>query len=172
MYNIKIAHHNIRSLNDKIHQLKSFIETNQPDIITLNETYKIKPNTIIKNYTITQPTNNIDQGVAIIHKNNLNIDILPPITTTTPTKNLQHSIILHTPIDSIQITTLYCPRGKPSTEILKTIMTRHDKTIITGDFNCKHVDFDHDKNDHGGNQLVDITNQYKYTKLNDNHHTY
>ena len=172
MYNITIAHHNIRSLNDKIHELKSFIDTNQAGIITLNETYKIKPNTNIKNYTITQPINNIGQGVAIIHKNNLNIYILPPIATSIPTKNLQHTILIHTPTDSIQIATLYCPRGKPSTEILKTIMTRHDKTIITGDFNCKHVDFDHDKNDQGGNTLVDITNQYKYTKLNDNQPTY
>ena len=43
-------------------------------------------------------------------------------------------------------------------------MTRHDKTIITGDFNCKHVDFGHDKNDKGGNTLVDITNQLDNNK--------
>ena len=172
MYNIKIAHHNIRSLSDKIHELEIFITTHNPDIITLNETYKIKPSLKIPNYTITQPINNIDKGVAIIHKNNLNVDLLPPIPTTQPTKNLQHSILIHTPTDSIQITTLYCPQKQPSTEILQAIMARHDKTIITGDFNSKHEDFGHDTSDISGRTLVHITNQYKYTKLNDNEPTY
>ena len=51
-------------------------------------------------------------------------------------------------------------------------MTRHDKTIITGDFNSKHEDFGHDTSDISGRTLVHITNQYKYTKLNDNEPTY
>ena len=87
---------------------------------------------------MTQPQNNIDKGVAIIHRNNINADLLPPIHTTTNTKNLQHSTMVHTPHDSIQITTLYCPRKLPSTEILTGLIERHDKTIITGDFNSKH----------------------------------
>ena len=172
MSNLKIMHHNIRSLNDKINELKLFIHTHQPDIITLNETLKIKPSLKIPNYTITQPQNNIDKGVAIIHRNNINADLLPPIHTTTNTKNLQHSIMVHTPHDSIQITTLYCPRKLPSTEILTGLIERHDKTIITGDFNSKHEDFGHDSSDASGRTLVDITNKYRYTKLNDNQPTY
>ena len=109
MYKLKIMHRNIRSLNDKINELKIFIHTHQPDIITLNETLKIKPSLKIPNDTITQPQNNIDKGVAIIHRNNINADLLPPIHTTTNTKNLQHSVMVLTPHDSIQITTLYCP---------------------------------------------------------------
>ena len=35
------------------HDLKIIIQENQPDIITINETLKIKPNTKIYNYTIT-----------------------------------------------------------------------------------------------------------------------
>ena len=73
MYNLKIVHHNIRSLNVKINELKLFIYT-QPDIITLNETLTIKPSLKIPNYTITQPQNNIDKGVAIIYRNNINTD--------------------------------------------------------------------------------------------------
>ena len=188
MYNMKIVHYNIRSLKDKIHELKIFIATHNPDIITLNETFKIKPSLKIPNYTITQPINNTNKGVAIIHKNNIKVGLLPPIPTTQPTKNLQHSILIHTPTDSIQITTLYCPQKQPSTEILqaimtrhdkaimtrhdKAIMTRHDKAIITGDFSSKHEDFGHDTSDISGRTLVDITNQYKYTKLNDNEPTY
>ena len=172
MYNLKIVHHNIRSIKDKINELKLFIKTHEPDIITLNETLNINKSLKIPNYTITQPINNIDRGVAIIHKNNINIDILPPIPTTKPTKNLQHSILIHTPTDSIQISTIYCPNKAPSTEILEGIMKRNEKTIFTGDFNSRHEDFGHDKNDKSGRTLVEITNKHKYTKLNDNQPTY
>ncbi len=172
MDTLKIIHHNIRSLKNKINEFKVFIQTHQPDIITLNETLIINKSIKIPNYTITQPINNTGRGVAIIHRNNINIDILPPIPTNKPTKNLQHSILIHTPTDSIQITTIYCPNKLPSTEILEGIMTRHDKTIITGDFNSKHQDFGHDINDKSGRTLVNITNKYKYTKLNDNQPTY
>ena len=39
MTNVKIIHHNIRRLNNKINDLKIFIQENQPDI-TINETLK------------------------------------------------------------------------------------------------------------------------------------
>ena len=188
MYSLKIIHLYLRNLNNKLHELKLFIRSHEPDIITLNKTFKININTRIPNYTITQPTNNLntripnytitqptnntDKGVAIIHKNNINIDILEPITTTTPSKNLQHSIQIHTPTDTIQIATLYCPQKQPSTEIIEGIANRHDKTIITGDFNSKHEDFGHNTSDKSGRTLVHVRNKYRYTKLNDNHPTY
>ena len=40
MTNLKIIHHNIRGLNNKLNDLKIFIQENQPDIITINETQK------------------------------------------------------------------------------------------------------------------------------------
>ena len=51
MTNLKIIHHSIRGLNNKLNDLKIFIQENH--IITINETLKIKPNTKIYNYTIT-----------------------------------------------------------------------------------------------------------------------
>jgi len=172
MYQLTIMHHNIRGLNDKLSALKIIIEQHNPDIITLNETLKIKPKTKIPNYTITQPQLNTGQGVAIIHKNNINVDILPQITTKKPTDNLHQAILIHTPTDTIQIATIYCPRKNPSIELLKHIMTRQDKTIFTGDFNSKHEDFGHDISDPSGRTLVNITNNHTYTKLNDNEPTY
>ena len=120
---LKIAHHNIRSLNNKIHELKLFIQTNNPDIITLNETLKINNKSKIYGYNISQPTNNTGKGVAILYKYNIDITELPPITTTDNTNNLQHSILITTPTKQIQITTIYCPSKKPSTELLNGIMT-------------------------------------------------
>ena len=96
MNKLKIAHHNIRSINDKIQELKLFIQINKPDIITFNETVKITPKTKIYGYNLTQPINNTGQGVAILYKYNINIQELPPITTNEPTNNLQHSILITT----------------------------------------------------------------------------
>ena len=115
MNQLIIAHHNIRSINDKIHELKLFIQENKPDIITLNETVTINNKTKIYGYKISQPINNTGRGVAILYKYNMNIQELPPITTTEPTDNLQHSILITTTNKDIQITTIYCPRKHPST---------------------------------------------------------
>ena len=173
MYNLTIAHHNIRGLNHKLTELKYFLQTNKPDIMTFNETNKIKPKTKIPGYKISKPKIHKGQGVAIIYKQNLNIDETEDIPTTENTDNLQHSIILNTPTDNIQISTLYCPRANPSTEIIDGLIQRHPKTILTGDFNSKHEDFGHAKSDKSGRTLVHITNKiHKYTKLNDNQPTY
>ena len=51
--------------------------------------------------------------------------------------------MVHTPHDSIQITTLYCPRKLPSTEILTGLIERHNKIIITGDFNSLNMAIRH-----------------------------
>ena len=55
MSKLLIMHHNIRGLNNKLEELNIKINEINPDIITLNETLKIKPNTYIHGYTITQP---------------------------------------------------------------------------------------------------------------------
>jgi len=56
MNNLTIIHHNIRSLNDKLTELKLFIEIHQPDIITLNESLQIKQNTKIPQYAAAART--------------------------------------------------------------------------------------------------------------------
>ena len=82
--------------------------------------------------------NNTGQGVCIIHKNNINIEILEQIQSTQPATNLQHSIQITTGNDQIQITTLYCPRKNPSKEIIEGNIQKNKNTIITGDFNSRH----------------------------------
>ena len=42
-----IAHHNIRGINNKINELKIYLQQNKPDILTINESGKIKPQTKI-----------------------------------------------------------------------------------------------------------------------------
>jgi exonuclease III len=80
---LKIAHHNIRGFQNKLVDIRLFLEETQPDILTLNETLKINftdLQTAKDEYLITQPTNNIGRGVAIIYKENIKITELPPIT--------------------------------------------------------------------------------------------
>ena len=172
MTKLKIIHHNIRGINIKLTELTLFVNKHKPDIITLNETLTIKNNTYIPNYKITYPSPNPGRGVAIIHKHDLTIEQLPTITTTEPTTNLHHAILIHSPTESIQVATIYCPPKNPFHEIINTICTRHIKTIITGDFNCRHENFGHETADKDGKLLVQYTEQHNYTKINDNEPTY
>ena len=169
-----ISHQNIRGLNNKITELKLYLKTNSPDIMTLNESGKIKPNTKIPGYIISQPKEHIGQGVSILYKQHLNIDEVDPIITTIDSKstNIQHSILLHTPTNTIQISTIYCPRGEVSVELLEGLILRHKDTIITGDFNSRHEDFGHDRASQSGTRLVNTMTRHKYTKLNDNEPTF
>ena len=166
MTKLKIIHHNIRGVNNKITVLTLFINKHKPDIITLNET--TINNTYIPNYKISSPSPNPGRGVAILYKHDLTIEQLPTITTAEPTTNLHHAILIHTPTESIHIATIYCPRKNPSHEII----TRHNKTIITGDFNCRHENFGHETANKDSKLLVQYTEQHKYTKINDNGPTY
>ena len=172
MTKLKITHHNIRGINTKITELTLFINKHKPDIIILNETSTIINNTYIPNYKISYPSPNPGRGVAILYKHDLTIEQIATITTTEPTTNLDHAILIHTPTESIQVATIYCPRKNPSHEIINNICIRHVKKIITGDFNCRHENFGHETADKDGNLLVHYTEQHKYTKINDNEPTY
>ena len=131
MTELKITHHNIRSLNHKLTELTLYINKHKPDIVTLNETGKIQKNTHIPHYKISQPSPNTGKGVAIIYRQDINIEQLPTITTTSPTINLHHAILIHTPPQSLQIATIYCPHKNPSHEIINTICTRATSTADT-----------------------------------------
>ena len=58
----------------------------------------------------------------------------------------------------------YCPRKNPSHEIISTIGTRHDDTIITGDFNCRHENFGHDTADKHGKLPIQYTEDNNFSK--------
>ena len=59
-----------------------------------------------------------------------------------------------------------------SHEIINTICTRHDNTIITGHFNCRYENFGHDTADKHGKLIIQYTEDNNFTKLNDNEPTY
>ena len=172
---IKIAHHNIRGITNKLTSLNIFIQQHKPHIITFNETLlKTKKNYIIPGYKLSFPKVITGQGVAIAYMNSIkNVEELEQIKTTKPTENIHHSILINTEDkQQFQITTIYCPTKNPSEELIDKISNRYKNTIITGDFNSKHENFGHDKTDKHGNILVNTTERNEYTKLNDNQPTF
>ena len=173
MSELIIAHHNIRSATNKLTELKLYIQKHKPHIMTLNEIFN-NTNIYITGYTLTRPPHKkTGKGVGILYKNELDVTELPPIDTKQPTTNLHHAILLKTKDNRhVQITTIYCPRKQPSKEIIDETCKRQKHNIITGDFNCKHEDFGHDKADKDGNQLVQYMTENNMTKLNDNEPTY
>ena len=64
MTKLKIIHHNIRGISTKITELTLSNNKHEPDIITLNETSKIKSNTYILNYKISYPSPNPGKDVS------------------------------------------------------------------------------------------------------------
>ena len=171
MGTLNLAIHNIRGLHKHKTELTQFLTENNIDIMALNETLRNRIPKFIKTpahtYTVTTPTPITDKGVAHLHKNTLQITDLPEIITKTPTKNLNHSILLTTPGASIQFTTIYCPKGNPSKELISAIIDRNPFTIITGDFNIKHENIGYESASPGGNRLMSIMEHNKYTLIND-----
>ena len=175
MINIKVAHHNIRGIANKLTSLKLFIQKHQPHIITFNETLlKTTKKYLIPGYTITFPKVITGQGVAIAYINLIkNVEEIEQINTTKATDNIHHSILINTEDNQqIQITTIYCPKKNPSEELIEKISKRYKNTIITGDFNCRHENLGHDKADKHGNTLIKVTEKNELTKINDNQPTY
>ena len=171
MFELIITHHNIRSITNKQTELKHYLNIHKPHVMTLNETVT-KQKLNIPGYTYSTPKPNPGRGVGILYRTDMDVTELPPIPTKTETTNLQHSILIRTKDKYIQITTIYCPRKKPSPDIINETCKRHTNTIITGDFNCKHEDFGHPEADKDGNLLVQYMTENKMTKLNDNEPTY
>ena len=172
---IKIAHHNIRGITNKLTSLKLFIQQHKPHIITFNETLlKTRKKFIIPGYTLSFPKEIIGRGVAIAYLNSIkNVEELEQIKTTNQTDNIHHSILINTEDkQQFQITTIYCPKKNPSAEIIDKVSKRYKNTIITGDFNSRHENLGHEKADKHGNTLIKITEKNELTKLNDNQPTY
>ena len=95
-------------------------------------------------------------GVAILVRNGIN-----PIPTSGATSNEQLTI-------TIQTTTLYCPKGRPSREIIEGFCLGRDNVTLTGDFNSKHESFGNKTRTPGVNLLQETIVDMNLTLTNDN----
>jgi hypothetical protein len=100
-----------------------------------------------------------------MHKSTLQIADLPEITSASKT-NINHSILLTTIGTTIQISTIYCPRGNPDSELITKIIDRNVFTIITGDFNVKHENIGYEEANAAGRRLFDLMERNRFTLIN------
>ena len=125
--------------------------------MTLNETFLRTPDKMF--FPGYQPMVRADRpnrhggGVAILVRNGINFDVVNPIPTSGATSNEQLTITIQTTTGTLHIPTLYCPKGRPSREIIEGFCLGRDNVILTGDFNSKHESFGNKTRTTGGNLL-------------------
>ena len=146
----------------------AFLQDTKPDIMTLNETFLRTPDKVF--FPGYQPMARADRpnrhggGVAILVRTGLNFDVVNPIPTSGATSNEQLTI---TTTGTLHISTLYCPKGRPSREIIEGFCLGRDNVILTGDFNSKHESFGNKTRRPGGILLQEIIDDMNLTLTND-----
>ena len=111
--------------------------------------------------------------MAIFVKNGLAFRDIDPIPNKEATLNEQHTILLHlTNGESLYISTFYCPKGRPSAEVLDGLLAGRKNVVLTGDFNSRHTAYGHTTNSIGGNMLHDMTLKHHMILANDDTITY
>jgi hypothetical protein len=155
MTNTKIATWNANGIRNKIGQLIHFINTNHIDIMLLNET-KLKPTNKLKirNYTTLRcdrPTDHAAGGVAAIIKNNIPHKQLREVQSS-----IEHLII------KLQNTTIVAAYNRPdnnfSEQDLENLLNTGRKTLLIGDLNAKHTQWNCNRNNTNGHTLVRYAN--------------
>ena len=176
---IIISHHNIRSIKHNHTDLLAFLEDHSPDIMTFNETwlkkgmkYDIPEYKIFRNDRTSQ-TRKRGGGIAIAVKENLAYQEIDDIQLTAPTNNEQLTIAIRTDDKkTLFISTIYCPKGSPSIELIEGLLDGRENVVLTGDFNSKHQDLGNDKQDKSGHDLVEVTRKLGMTLINAGTPTY
>ena len=173
MDELKLGIHNINGLDHKTPELKFWLNENPIDVLAINEPRKSKK-TYIKSsthsYRYSQPEKHVDKGIGILYKNTIETIDLPQIESTETTKNLNHSILITANGQHIQITTIYCPKGKPNLTLFSKIMDRYENTIIMGDMNVQHDNIGSERPFHSnrsGDALFELTEGRRFSLLND-----
>ena len=155
-------------------ELQAFLEDHSPDVVTLNETFTkqgYKYN--MPHYTAV--TRNREhrkgRGVAILLRQDLAFTEIDDIQLTKTTDNEQLTVAIRTDSE-LYVSTVYCPHGNPSTELIDGLCENRDQVILTGDFNCKHPELGNDQTNSSGTRLTTVTQNNNLTLINDGTPTY
>ena len=141
---LKLAHINIRNCRNKGVEISLFLNENDIEILTLNETW-LKSNfkLDVPNYNITRNDRPKRRGggVAILVRDDIKFDIIDTCSAIN-TDNEAITILLKDSQNPISISTIYIsPGSNINTTILNNIKNSADNIIITGDLNAKDTDF-------------------------------
>ena len=90
------------------------------------------------------------------------------IQLTKTTNNEQLTDAIRTDSNrELYVTTVYCPRGNPSIELIDGLCENRDHVILTCDFNCKHPELGNDQTNPSGTRLTTVTQNNNLTLIND-----
>ena len=120
--------------------------------------------TMENTYEFTQPDIKKGKGVGIMYNSKLEVTDLPTLEPPEATENINHSIQLTTKNSTIQIATIYCPRGKPNIYLFQEIIDRNPNTIIMGDMNVTHENINSQKpTSKGGREQSKASSSFQKT---------
>ncbi|RZC40463.1 RVT 1 and/or Exo endo phos domain containing protein [Asbolus verrucosus] len=157
-HKINIATWNANGLTNKMGHVINFINTNNIDLMLINET-KLKNSDNIKcrGYTIhrkDRPGNVRAGGVAIFIKNNIPAKILKSAKSKIENISVKLS-------DDTVITAAYNPpSNKINNDDLHQLSLAGRKVLIIGDFNARHAAWNCHRPNHNGNQIYKYTNTH------------
>ena len=149
---IMISHHNIRG-----YKLQAFLEDHSPDVVTLNETFTKKGYKYnMPHYTAVTRNREHRKGGDDIH-----------LSKTTDNEQLTVAIRIDSNRE-MYVSTVYCPHGNPSIELIDGLCEDRDQVILTGDFNCKTPRARKTtKTNSSGTRLTTVTQNNNLTLIND-----
>ena len=144
--------------------------------MTLNETFTKKGYKYNMPHYTTVTRNREHRkggGVAILLRQDLAFTEIDDIQLTKTTDNEQLTVAISTDSNrELYVSTVYCPHGNPSIELIDGLCENRDQVILTGDFNCKHPELGNDETNSSGTRLTTVTQNNNLTLINDGTPTY
>lgn len=158
---LKILMWNANGLHQKLNELQHFLQQHNIDIALISETHLNANKTVkVVNYNLyrNDRLNNTYGGTAIYVKKNID-------HTKLPIPNLiqleSNGIEVYTKHGKIKIYAAYhSPKKTHLVQDLHTILSTNDSTIIAGDFNAKHSDWNSRVNNYNGIELQNYVNSH------------
>ena len=174
---LKIQHINIHSVRPKLTELIEVIKIENPDVISLNETF-LKPqmkDPAVPGYDWIRADRKTEKGggVAFLIKRTIPHLRLDDVNIRTGTPHEHISIeLLSSDRKPFYITTIYCPHGHPSPTFFHRLCHDKHQHIICGDFNSKHTSLGNRHNTPSGQALLTIITDNNLLITNDETPTY
>ena len=107
-------------------------------------------------------------GVAISLRQDLAFTEIDDIRLTKTTDNEQLTVAIRTGSNrELYVSTVYCPHGNLSIELIEGLCENSEQVILTGDFNCKHPELGNDQTNSSGTRLTTVTQNNNLTLIND-----
>ena len=106
-------------------------------------------------------------GVAILLRQDLAFTEIDDIQLTKTTDNEQLTVAIRTDSNrELYVSTVYCPHGNPSIELIDGLCENRDQVILTDDINCKHPELGNDQTNSSGTKLTTVTQNNNLTLIN------